>query len=62
MTKDILLYDHLKRPVNDQNVGCVIRYYKLATNSHIYENFSRHLKLINDQRNMTKFLSCYKIL
>ena len=27
----------------DQNVGCVIRYYKLATNSCIYAKFSGHL-------------------
>ena len=40
----------------DQNVGCVIRYCKLATNSHIYANVSHRLKLINEQRNMTKFL------
>ena len=51
MTKEIWL-----------NFGHVIRYYKLATNSHIYENFSHRLKPNDDYRNMTKFWSCYKIL
>ena len=45
-----------RKPINDQNVGHVIRYCKLATNSHIYANFSHCLKPINDQRNMTKML------
>ena len=31
----------------DQNVGRVIRYYKLATNNHIYANFSHRVKLVN---------------
>ena len=39
----------------DQNVGHVIIYFKLATNSHIYANFSHRLKTINDRTNMTKF-------
>ena len=61
-TKNILLNDHLRKSINDQNVGRVIRYYTFSTNSHMYANFSHCLKPINDQRNMTKFWLCYNIL
>ena len=47
-TTNILLHDHPRKPINDQNVGCVIRYCKLANNCHIYANFSHRLKPIND--------------
>ena len=65
--QNILLHDHSRIPINYQrnmtkNVGRLIRYYKLATKSYIYANFSHCLKPINDQINMTKFWSYYKIL